>query len=125
MTDKKKDQSLGGFAKKTNFKWLGVGVIIFTLLALMPTPESMVSKAESDKETRETEKKSWSQEKVIEYSEIRSIKEAMLDAVNEKFRDDPEREEDLKEMINDWSDLKIKLFTDRRSWVRNPDKETE
>ena len=57
MTDKKKDQSLGGFAKKTNFKWLGVGVIIFTLLALMPTPESMVSKAESDKETRETEKK--------------------------------------------------------------------
>ena len=45
MADKDKIQSSGGFAKTTNFKWLGVGVAIFTLLALMPTPESMVSKA--------------------------------------------------------------------------------
>ena len=45
MADKEKIQSSGGFAKTTNFKWLGVGVAIFTLLALMPTPESMVSKA--------------------------------------------------------------------------------
>ena len=45
MADKEKIQSSGGFAKTTNFKWLGVGVAIFTLLALMSTPESMVSKA--------------------------------------------------------------------------------
>jgi sodium-dependent dicarboxylate transporter 2/3/5 len=45
MADKDKIQSSGGFAKTTNFKWLGVGVAIFALLALMPTPESMVSKA--------------------------------------------------------------------------------
>ena len=45
MADKERIQSSGGFAKTTNFKWLGVGVAIFTLLALMPTPESMVSKA--------------------------------------------------------------------------------
>jgi hypothetical protein len=25
--------------------------------------------------------------------------------------------------VNDWADLKIKAFQDRRSWVRNPDKE--
>ena len=103
-----------------------IGVIlILVLITFLSSIKEQVSKAESEKETRETEKKSWSQEKVIEYSEIRSKKEAMLDAVNENFRDDPEREEDLKEMINDWADLKIKLFTDRRSWVRNPDKETE
>ena len=45
MADKDKIQSSGGFAKTTNFKWLGVGVAIFALLALMPTPESMVTKA--------------------------------------------------------------------------------
>ena len=45
MADKDKIQSSGGFAKTTNFKWLGVGVAIFALLALMPTPESMVLKA--------------------------------------------------------------------------------
>ena len=45
MADKDKIQSSGGFAKTTNFKWLGVGVAIFALLALMPPPESMVTKA--------------------------------------------------------------------------------
>lgn len=35
----------GGFAKTTNFRWLGVGLAVFVLLALMPTPESMVEKA--------------------------------------------------------------------------------
>ncbi|MBT3216056.1 MAG: DASS family sodium-coupled anion symporter [Candidatus Marinimicrobia bacterium] len=32
----------GGFAKTTDFKWLGVGIIIFSLLSLMPTPDSML-----------------------------------------------------------------------------------
>ncbi|MDP6532441.1 MAG: DASS family sodium-coupled anion symporter [Candidatus Marinimicrobia bacterium] len=35
----------GGFAKTTDFKWLGVGIAVFALLALMPTPDSMVVKA--------------------------------------------------------------------------------
>ncbi|MDP6736725.1 MAG: SLC13 family permease, partial [Nitrospinaceae bacterium] len=35
----------GGFAKTTDFKWLGVGIAVFALLALMPTPESMADKA--------------------------------------------------------------------------------
>ena len=39
-----KEQS-GGFAKTTNFKWLAMGIAVFILLALMPTPESMLTKA--------------------------------------------------------------------------------
>ena len=36
----------GGFAKKTDFKWLGVGLVVFILIAFaMPLPESMLSKA--------------------------------------------------------------------------------
>ena len=35
----------GGFAKTTNFKWLPMGIAVFILLALMPTPESMLTKA--------------------------------------------------------------------------------
>ena len=27
----------------------------------------------------------------------------------------------MKTIINDWADMKIKSFKDRRSWVRNPD----
>ena len=36
----------GGFAKTTDFKWLGIGVAVFVLIGLiMPTPQSMIEKA--------------------------------------------------------------------------------
>ena len=36
----------GGFAKTTDFKWLGIGVVIFLLIGfLLPTPQSMIDKA--------------------------------------------------------------------------------
>ncbi len=50
-------------------------------------------------------------------------KEALLKAIDKKFKDDPEQAEDLKTLINDWAELRIKMFTDRRSWVRNPEKD--
>ncbi|MED5219251.1 MAG: SLC13 family permease, partial [Candidatus Neomarinimicrobiota bacterium] len=36
----------GGFAKTTDFKWLGIGLVIFILIAIMPTPDSMAQKAQ-------------------------------------------------------------------------------
>ena len=36
----------GGFAKTTDFKWLGIGLAIFILIAIMPTPDSMAQKAQ-------------------------------------------------------------------------------
>ena len=37
-----------GFARRTDFRWLTVGVVVFVLLAVvLPTPDSMFSKAES------------------------------------------------------------------------------
>ena len=36
----------GGFAKTTDFKWFGIGVLIFILIGLLlPTPESMLIKS--------------------------------------------------------------------------------
>lgn len=43
MADKK--ESGGGFDKTTDFKWLGIGLLVFVLIWVMPTPESMLSKA--------------------------------------------------------------------------------
>ena len=46
--EKNKEQEQGtGFAKRTDFKWLGIGVAIFLGLIIMPTPESMISHAEA------------------------------------------------------------------------------
>ena len=36
----------GGFAKTTDFKWLGIGVLIFLLIGfVLPTPQTMIDKA--------------------------------------------------------------------------------
>ena len=50
MNDQSNNKSLeekkeGGFAKTTDFKWLAIGIVVFLILSLMPTPESMVEKA--------------------------------------------------------------------------------
>ena len=49
MAEKDNEQSSsGGFAKTTDFKWLGIGLAIFALIAfIMPMPDSMVLKAEA------------------------------------------------------------------------------
>ena len=45
MSDSNNNNS-GGFAKTTDFKWLGIGVIVFVLIGfIMPTPDSMLAKA--------------------------------------------------------------------------------
>ena len=48
MADKDNEQSnSGGFAKTTDFKWLGIGLALFALIAfIMPMPDSMFLKAE-------------------------------------------------------------------------------
>ena len=50
MTDEKansQEEQGTGFAKRTDFKWLGIGVAIFIALILIPTPQSMLLHAES------------------------------------------------------------------------------
>jgi len=98
-------------------------VLILLLITFLFSRKEQVSKAESDKESRKTKKESWTQEKIMEYGEIQTKKEALLKAIDKKFKDDPEQAEDLKTLINDWAELRIKMFTDRRSWVRNPEKD--
>ena len=45
----------------------------------------------------------------------------MLKTLDDSIKDNPEQLERIKHIINDWADMKIKSFRDRRSWVRNPD----
>jgi sodium-dependent dicarboxylate transporter 2/3/5 len=42
----KEKESGGGFDKTTDFKWLGIGLLVFVIIWAMPTPDSMVTKAQ-------------------------------------------------------------------------------
>ena len=47
----------------------------------------------------------------------------MLKTLDDSIKDNPEQLEQIKHIVNDWADMKIKSFKDRRSWVRNPEDE--
>ena len=47
----------------------------------------------------------------------------MLKTLDNSIKDSPKQLKQIKHIVNDWADMKIKSFKDRRSWVRNPEDE--
>ena len=56
-------------------------------------------------------------------SDIDNDRNAMIATLEASITDEPEQLEKMKTIINDWADMKIKSFKNRRSWVRNPEDE--
>ena len=56
-------------------------------------------------------------------SEVDEDRNKMIKTLEESITDHPKQLEQMKEIINDWADMKIKSFKDRRSWVRNPEED--
>ena len=53
---------------------------------------------------------------------MQQLRNELIKAIEEKLGDDPEQVDQLKKIIDEWADLKVESFKDRRSWVRNPEK---
>ena len=56
-------------------------------------------------------------------SDIDDDRNAMISTLEASITEEPEQLEKMKTIINDWADMKIKSFKNRRSWVRNPEDE--
>ena len=56
-------------------------------------------------------------------SDIDNDRNAMIATLEASITEEPEQLEKMKTIINDWADMKIKSFKNRRSWVRNPEDE--
>jgi|TARA_B110000438_G_scaffold172745_1_gene165137 uncharacterized protein HemX len=54
-------------------------------------------------------------------SEVDEDRNKMIKTLEESITNHPKQLEQMKEIINDWADMKIKSFKNRRSWVRNPE----
>ena len=56
-------------------------------------------------------------------NDVDNQRNEMLKTLDNSIKDSPEQLEQIKHIVNDWADMKIKSFKDRRSWVRNPEDE--
>ena len=97
-------------------------VLVVLALAIFSSRKEQASEADDRKDQVRQQKEDYAQEDVMTYGQVQQRREDLLNVLDENLGDKPNQRDQIKKIINDWADLKIKAFQDRRSWVRNPEK---
>jgi len=97
-------------------------VLVVLAVAVFSSRKEQASKADDRKDQVRQQKEDFAQEDVMTYGQVQQRREDLLNVLDENLGDKPNQRDQIKKIINDWADLKIKAFQDRRSWVRNPEK---
>jgi len=93
-------------------------ILIVIVYALTEQWKTKNSAAESTRQKSIAEKEEVSKEDVATYGQVQERKNQLLSVINDNLSDHPEESDQLKEIIEDWAELKIEAFQNRRSWVR-------
>ena len=56
----------------------------------------------------------------MSYGEVQEVRSVLIKEIRDKF-EEHENRDTLIEIVNEWAELRIKTFQDRRSWVRDPE----
>ena len=93
-------------------------ILAVMLYAVSSHLQEKGSIVEREKQQSISEKEELSKEEVGTYGQVQERKSQLLNLISEKLSDYPEESNQLKDIIEDWSELKIESFQNRRSWVR-------
>ena len=98
-------------------------VLVILFLAVFSSRKEQTSAADEQKDAAQKEKEGFAEEDIMTNGLVQQRREELISVLDDILSDRPEQRDQIKRIVNDWADLKIKAFQDRRSWVRNPDKE--
>tara|TARA_B100000287_G_scaffold366595_1_gene361923 strand:- start:24 stop:320 length:297 start_codon:yes stop_codon:yes gene_type:complete len=73
---------------------------------------------EINRQKKILEKEELSKEDVATYGQVQERKGQLLSLIESNLSEHPEESTQLKEIVEDWAELKIEAFQNRRSWVR-------
>ena len=74
--------------------------------------------AKRQKERMVAEKEENSSEEIATYGQVQERKKQLMSLIESNLSDHPEESIQLKEIIEEWANLKVEAFENRRSWVR-------
>jgi FtsZ-interacting cell division protein ZipA len=57
---------------------------------------------------------------IVSYGQVQERKGQLNELIDANLGEHPEQSAQLKHIIEDWANLKIESFENRRSWVRSP-----
>ena len=99
-------------------------VLIIIGFAITWSNQGQVKEVE-DRQTQYTqERQAMAEHDNKSVSDVDEDRNTMIETLEASITDQPEQLDKMKNIINDWADMKIKSFKDRRSWVRNPEEES-
>ena len=96
-------------------------VIAVIVLAIFASRKNQMEGAEQNRETEQMEKETFASEDILSYGQVQERKRELIDAIEANLADKPEQLAQLKQIIDDWAELKVRAFQNRRSWVRKPE----
>ena len=74
--------------------------------------------ARKQKERIVAEKAENLNEEIATYGQVQQRKKQLMSLIESNLSDHPEESRQLKEIIEEWANLKVEAFENRRSWVR-------
>ena len=95
--------------------------LIIIGVAITWSNQGQVKEVERRQSQFEKEKNELAEHDNRSSNDVDTQRNEMLKTLDDSIKDNPEQLERIKHIVNDWADMKIKSFRDRRSWVRNPD----
>ncbi|SVC32599.1 uncharacterized protein METZ01_LOCUS285453 [marine metagenome] len=96
-------------------------VLIIIGFAITWSNQGQVKEVESQRSDSEKERDFLSKHDNRTASEVSEERDTLISTVESALADQPDHLAQIKSIINDWADMKIQSFQNRRSWVRNPD----
>ena len=99
-------------------------ILIIMVYALSEHWKEKKSDAERTRDHNLAIKDEISNEEVATYGQVQERKKQLFNVIDNNLEEHPEESKQLKDIIEDWANLKIEAFQNRRSWVRaTPEKE--
>jgi len=93
-------------------------ILAVMLYAMVNNSQEKRLSAEKQKKRIAEEKEEISNEEIATYGQVQERKGQLLNLIDSNLSDHPEESSQLKDIVEDWANLKIEAFQNRRSWVR-------
>tara|TARA_Y100001980_G_C14226852_1_gene80724 strand:+ start:161 stop:490 length:330 start_codon:yes stop_codon:yes gene_type:complete len=98
-------------------------ILAVILYAMVTNNQSKSKKAEELREQIIAEKETISKEEVATYGQVQERKNQLIKVIDSSLSAHPEESNQLKGIVDEWANLKVESFENRRSWVRASKKE--
>jgi FtsZ-interacting cell division protein ZipA len=96
-----------------------IGLLVY---GLTEKRDKKHGKLDSDLAEDMVQKEEDSNADIVSYGQVQERKGQLNELIDTNLGEHPEQSAQLKDIIEDWANLKIESFENRRSWVRSPKK---